>query len=79
MAESTPKLIDTTNSKKDEENEMEIDNTHLEELSKLETVKQKQNPENTEIDFEKIKVSDLASKGQYRRVPVPRHRLTPLK
>ena len=45
---------------------------------KMETIKQKDN-ENTEIEFDKIKVSDLGIKDQYRKIPVPRHRFTPLK
>ena len=58
---------------------MEIDNTHMEELTKMETVQQKTN-DNDEIQFDKIKVSDLASKkDEYRRIPVPRHRYTPLR
>ena len=41
---------------------MEIDNEHMEELTKLETVQQKPQGENAsnEIEFDKIKVSDLA-------------------
>ena len=31
------------------------------------------------IEFDKIKVADLAKKSEYRRIPVPRHRMTPLK
>jgi RNA-binding protein PNO1 len=45
---------------------------------KMETIKQKDN-ENTAIEFDKIKVSDLGVKDQYRKIPVPRHRFTPLK
>ena len=64
---------------------MEIDNEHMEELTKLETVQQK--PQGAaaggsdEIEFDKIKVSDLASnkKDEYRKIPVPRHRITPLR
>ena len=45
----------------------------------METVKQKKNGDD-EIEFDKIKVSDLAtSKAEYRRIPVPRHRYTPLR
>ena len=44
----------------------------------METIKQKDN-ENTAIEFDKIKVSDLGVKDQYRKIPVPRHRFTPLK
>ena len=58
---------------------MEIDNSHMEELTKLETVKQKGNNAE-EIEFDKIKVADLASKkSEHRKIPVPRHRLTPLR
>jgi len=59
---------------------MEVDNEHVEELTKLETV-QKKGGDNEEIEFDKIKVSDLAAgkKDEYRRIPVPRHRLTPLR
>lgn len=44
----------------------------------METIKQKDN-DNTAIEFDKIKVSDLGVKDQYRKIPVPRHRFTPLK
>lgn len=58
---------------------MEIDNEHMEELTKMETVQQKANA-NDEIEFDKIKVADLAGrKTDYRRIPVPRHRYTPLR
>ena len=58
---------------------MEIDNSHMEELTKLETVQQKKNGTD-EIEFDKIKVSDLANKrDEYRKIPVPRHRYTPLR
>ena len=45
----------------------------------METVKQK--GASDEIEFDKIKVSDLAvnKKDEYRRIPVPRHRSTPLR
>lgn len=59
---------------------MEVDNSHMEELTKMETVKQK--TQNTdEIEFDKIKVSDLAvgKRDEYRKIPVPRHRSTPLR
>ena len=62
------------------EDEMEVDNSHMEELTKMETVKQK--TQNTdEIEFDKIKVSDLAvgKRDEYRKIPVPRHRSTPLR
>jgi RNA-binding protein PNO1 len=59
---------------------MEVDNQHTEELTKMETI-QKKGGENEEIEFDKIKVSDLAAnkRDEYRRVPVPRHRMTPLR
>ena len=58
---------------------MEIDNEHMEELSKLETVQQKTN-DGDQIEFDKIKVADLATRGsEYRKIPVPRHRFTPLR
>ena len=60
---------------------MEIDNEHMEELTKLETVQQKAKGDSNEIEFDKIKVSDLASskRDEYRKIPVPRHRITPLR
>ena len=58
---------------------MEIDNEHMEELTKLETV-QKKGGDADNIEFDKIKVSDLSgSKSEYRKIPVPRHRYTPLR
>ena len=59
---------------------MEVDHEHIEELTKMETVKQKGGAAD-EIEFDKIKVSDLAGNHQseYRRIPVPRHRTTPLR
>lgn len=58
---------------------MEIDNEHMEELTKMETVQRK--GQDDEVEFEKIKVADLAGaqRSEYRRVPVPRHRMTPLR
>ena len=47
----------------------------MEELTKFETIQTK----GKEIEFDKVKVADLAKKAEYRRVPVPRHRFTPLK
>ena len=60
---------------------MEIDNEHLDELTKMETVQQKSaTTDTTQIEFGKIKVSDLAKRNiDYRRIPVPRHRFTPLR
>ncbi len=59
---------------------MEVDNQHTEELTKMETLKKK-GGENEEIEFDKIKVSDLAAskRDEYRKIPVPRHRMTPLR
>ena len=57
---------------------MEIDAEAKESLMQMETVKQK-GKDNTTIEFDKIKVGDLGVKDQYRRIPVPRHRFTPLK
>ena len=42
---------------------------------KFETIKQA----GKEIDFGKVKVSDLGKKDEHRRIPVPRHRFTPLR
>ena len=51
----------------------------MEELTKLETV-QKKGGDADNIEFDKIKVSDLSgSKSEYRKIPVPRHRYTPLR
>ena len=47
----------------------------MHELTNLETVKHA----GKQIEFDKIKVSDLGKKDEYRRVPVPRNRFTPLK
>ena len=43
----------------------------------FETVQTKKN--DNEIEFDKIKITDLGVKNEYRRIPVPRHRFTPLK
>merc|ERR1719272_1800628 len=45
------------------------------ELMKFETVKQG----GKEIEFDKVKASDLGVKSEYRRIPVPQHRYTPLR
>ena len=53
---------------------MQLDNEEQKELENLETLK------NKEIDFEAVTVADLTKgKVEYRRVPVPRNRFTPLK
>ena len=57
---------------------MELDDADRNELLKFETVQTKENP--AEIEFDKIKITDLHGvKNEYRRIPVPRHRYTPLK
>ena len=55
---------------------MELDDSERGELMKFETVQTK---ETADIEFDKIKISDLSVKNEYRRIPVPRHRYTPLK
>jgi hypothetical protein len=55
---------------------MELDDSERNELLKFETVQTK---ETAEIEFDKIKITDLGVKNEYRRIPVPRHRYTPLK
>jgi len=56
---------------------MELDEGERGELLRFETVQTK---ETAEIEFDKIKISDLGGvKNEYRRIPVPRHRYTPLK
>ena len=55
---------------------MELDEADRSELMKFETVQTK---ETAEIEFDKIKITDLGVKNEYRRIPVPRHRYTPLK
>lgn len=55
---------------------MELDDADRSELMKFETVQTK---ETAEIEFDKIKITDLGVKNEYRRIPVPRHRYTPLK
>lgn len=46
-----------------------------EELMKFETIQQS----GKEIEFDKVKASDLGLKAEYRRIPVPQHRYTPLR
>ena len=58
---------------------MELTEQENQELMQFETVKTKQNNAD-EISFDKVKVADLGlKKDEYRRIPVPRHRFTPLK
>jgi RNA-binding protein PNO1 len=60
--------------------EMELTKDQQEELMQFETVQTKQNPDATQIEFGKVSVADLGvKKDEYRRIPVPRHRFTPLK
>lgn len=61
---------------------MELDTQEQRELTEFETVKQgKANAD--EIEFDKIQMKDLmkgkSKKQEYRKIPVPRHRFTPLK
>ena len=58
---------------------MELTEQENQELMQFETVKTKQNNAD-EISFDKVKVADLGlKKDEYRRIPVPRPRFTPLK
>jgi RNA-binding protein PNO1 len=62
---------------------MELEEGEKEELMRFETVQTKKKEEGgsgaNEIEFDKIKITDLGVKNEYRRIPVPRHRYTPLK
>lgn len=59
--------------------EMELTKEDKAELMQFETVQTKTN-DASEINFEKVRVEDLGVKrDEYRRIPVPRNRLTPLK
>lgn len=55
--------------------DQDIDDEQRDKLTQMETIQQK----GKEINFDKVKVSDLGKKEEYRRIPVPRHRFTPLK
>ncbi len=58
---------------------MELTQEQQDELMQFETVQTKQNDAGT-VDFDKVNIADLGTKkDEYRRVPVPRHRFTPLK
>ena len=57
---------------------MEIDAEQQASLLTMETVQQK-GKDNASIEFDKVKVADLGKKDEYRRIPVPRNRFTPLK
>ena len=52
---------------------MELDEEDTKELLKFDTL------QNKDIEFDKIKLSDMVIKVEYRRIPVPRHRYSPLK
>ena len=54
---------------------MELDQEQEKTLNEFETI----NKEGKDIEFDKVKVSDLGFKVEHRRIPVPRHRFTPLK
>ena len=60
---------------KDVDEDMELDNEQQKTLNEFETI----NKEGKEIQFDKVKVEDLGFKVEHRRIPVPRHRFTPLK
>ena len=54
---------------------MELDKEDVKELNTFETI----NKESKDIDFDKVQLKDFKVKQEQRRVPVPRHRFTPLK
>jgi RNA-binding protein PNO1 len=59
---------------------MELTKEENDTLMEFETVQTKGKPEDNTIEFDKVKVEDLGVKrDEYRRVPVPRNRVTPLK
>ena len=61
---------------------MELTNEDKASLMQFETVQTKENKEKEldQINFYKVQLKDLGlKKDEYRRVPVPRHRFTPLK
>lgn len=59
---------------------MELTKDQQQELMQFETVQTKLNPDANQIEFAKVSVADLGvKKDEYRRIPVPRHRFTPLK
>jgi hypothetical protein len=61
--------------------EMELTREQNDELMKFETVQTKSNKDEVgTITFDKVNIADLGQKkDEYRRVPVPRNRITPLK
>lgn len=60
---------------------MELTTEQNDELMKFETVQTKNNKDEVgTITFDKVNIADLGQKkDEYRRVPVPRNRITPLK
>jgi RNA-binding protein PNO1 len=54
---------------------MELDKEEQKQLTEFETI----NKEGKDIEFDKVQLKDLSVKQEHRRVPVPRHRFTPLK
>ena len=60
---------------KDVDEDMELDAEDNKELNNFETL----NKDAKDIEFYKVAVADLGVKQEHRRVPVPRHRFTPLK
>lgn len=62
------------------DDKMEITQEDKDTLMQLETVKTQGKPEDDTIEFDKVKLESLGpKKDEYRRVPVPRNRITPLK
>ena len=55
--------------------DMELDQEQQKTLNEFETV----NKEGKDIEFGKVRIEDLGFKVEHRRIPVPRHRFTPLK
>lgn len=60
---------------------MELTQEQNAELMQFETVQTKENKDTVgQINFAQVSVTDLGTKkDEYRRIPVPRHRFTPLK
>ena len=54
---------------------MELNQEEAKQLTEFETM----NKEGKEIEFDKVKISDLGNKPEHRRIPVPRHRMAPLR
>lgn len=57
----------------DEDKELDAEDRKI--LNEFETV----NQNGKEIEFDKIQLKDLEIKQEHRRIPVPRHRVAPLK